>query len=280
MQWSPRPFYYLTNVFFSSGGAGPTLTVVSLLAVVGTVIAWRKRDRTLIYLAAFWIVPVVVVSLFLPAKNPRYVFVSVPFEFVLASRAAAEIFTALRRAVSSGERGISIRVRQALVGVFAAACSLAIVMSTIGSLSDYGPLAEVAFGANVQHANLNLDFPDAVNYVKAHEAKGDAVIAVGPANLTGGNLGRPPTYWVSANRTQSLLYVFEKNNQVVDTQYGIPVLLNAAEFETAIDAHQRDWLVIADQNADRFIPGIKAIVTSRFRLVYEGESVSVFLCTN
>ena len=96
-----RPFYYLTNVFFSSGGAGPTLTVVSLLAVVGTVIAWRKRDRTLIYLAAFWIVPVVVVSLFLPAKNPRYVFVSVPFEFVLASRAAAEIFTALRRAVSS-----------------------------------------------------------------------------------------------------------------------------------------------------------------------------------
>ncbi len=65
-----------------------------------------------------------------------------------------------------------------------------------------------------------------MHYVKAHEHKGDAVIAVGPANLTGGSLGRAPTYWLSANRTQTLLYVFEKNNQVVDTQYGVAVLLN------------------------------------------------------
>ncbi len=204
VQWSPKPFFYLTNVFFSPGGPGPTLTVVSLLAVVGTVIGWRQRDRTLLYLAAFWIVPVVVVSLFLPAKNPRYVFITIPFEFVLASRACAEIFTAVRRALSSGERGASMVARHALAGVFAAACALAIVMSTVGSLSDYGPLAEVAFGADVQHYNSNLNFPEAVNYVKAHEEKGDSVIAVGPANLTGANLGRPPTYWVSANRTQTL----------------------------------------------------------------------------
>ncbi len=92
VQWSPKPFYYLANVFFTPGGPGPALTVVSLLAVVGTVIGWRRRDRVLVYLAAFWIVPVVVVSLFLPAKNPRYVFITLPFEFILASRAGAEIF--------------------------------------------------------------------------------------------------------------------------------------------------------------------------------------------
>jgi hypothetical protein len=66
----------------------------------------------------------------------------------------------------------------------------------------------------------------------------------------------------------------------VDTEYGIPVLLNASEFETAIDSHRRDWLVVSDQNAVRFIPSIGSLVQSRFRLVYSGESVSVFLCTN
>jgi hypothetical protein len=280
VQWSPKPFFYLANVFFTPGGPGPALTVVSLLAVIGTVIGWRSRDRALLYLAAFWIVPVVVVSLFLPAKNPRYVFITLPFEFILASRACAEIFSVLCRAVSSGEQGVSRLAHRMLTLVFAGACGLAVMMSTVGSLSDYGPLAQVLFGANVQHSNLDLDYPDAVDYVKAHEHKGDAVIAVGPANLTGGSLGRAPTYWLSANRTQTLLYVFEKNNQVVDTQFGVPVLLNINEFETAIDAHPRTWLVVADQNASRLVPSMRGVVINRFRMVYEGESVSVFLCTN
>jgi hypothetical protein len=280
VQWSPKPFYYLANVFFTPGGPGPALTVVSLLAVIGTVIGWRSRDRVLVYLATFWIVPVVIVSLFLPAKNPRYVFITLPFEFILASRACAEIFAFVSRAVSSGERGVSRVARRTLTLVFAGACGLAVMMSTVGSLSDYGPLAQVLFGANVQHFNLDLDYPNAVHYVEAHEHKGDAVIAVGPANLTGGSLGRAPTYWLSANRTQTLLYVFEKNNQVVDTQYGVPVLLNINEFETAIDAHPRTWLVVADQNAGRLVPSMKSVVANRFRMVYEGESVSVFLCTN
>jgi hypothetical protein len=280
VQWSPQPFYYLDNVYFPSGGPGSTLTIVSLLAVVGVVIGLRKRDRTLLYLAAFWIVPAVVISLFLPAKNIRYAFITLPFVFALACRAAAEIFELVRRAVTSGERGPSQTVRAAMAVVLAAACGMAVTMSLVGSLSDYGPLTEVLFGANVQHFDSDLDYPNAVSYVKAHEEPGDAVIAVGPANLTGYSLGRAPTYWVSANKTQTLLYVFEKDNQAVDTEYGIPVLLNASEFETAIDSHRRDWLVVSDQNAVRFIPSIGSLVQSRFRLVYSGESVSVFLYTN
>jgi hypothetical protein len=278
VQWSPRPFYYLVNVFFTPGGPGPSLTIVSILAVIGVVIGWRQRDKTLIYLAAFWIIPTIVVTLFLPAKNPRYVFITLPFVFILATRAASEIFFVLRKIMTSGERGMSQTARRVLLGLLAAACTLAVMMSTVGSLSDYGPLSEALVGADVQH--FNLDYPDAVAYVKAHQKRGDAVIAVGPANLTGASLGRAPTYWVSANRTQTLLYVFEKNNQVVDTEYGIPVLLNAGEFEAAIDAHPRVWLVVADQNVGRLLPGVKSIVTNRFRMVYEGESVSVFLCTN
>ena len=280
VQWSPQPFYYLDNVYFPSGGQGSTLTIVSLLAVVGVVIGLRKRDRTLIYLAAFWIVPAVVISLFLPAKNIRYAFITLPFVFALACRAAAEIFELVRRAVTSGERDLSQTVRTAMTVVLAAACGMAVMMSLVGSVSDYGPLTETLFGADVQHFDSDLDYPNAVAYVKAHEERGDAVIAVGPANLTGYSLGRAPSYWVSANKTQTLLYVFEKDNQAVDTEYGIPVLLNASEFETAIDSHRRDWLVVSDQNAVRFIPSVGSLVQSRFRLVYSGESVSVFLCTN
>jgi hypothetical protein len=278
VQWSPRPFYYLVNVFFMPGGPGPSLTIVSTLAVVGGVIGWRRRDKTLIYLAAYWIIPTIVVTFFLPAKNPRYVFITLPFVFLLATRAASEIFTVLHKIMTSGERAVSRSARQVMLVLLAAACTLAVMMSTVGSLSDYGPLSETLVGADVQH--FNLDYPDAVAYVSAHEHRSDAVIAVGPANLTGASLGRAPTYWVSANRTQTLLYVFEKDNQVVDTEYGIPVLLNAGEFEDAIDARPRTWLVVADQNVGRLLPGVKSIVASRFQLVYEGESVSVFLCAN
>ncbi len=280
LQWSPRPFYYIVNVFFTPGAPGGALTVISLLAVVGIIIGWRQRDHATIYLAAFWIVPLIVVSFLLPAKNPRYVFVTLPFVFLLATHAASNIYQFLRKAMTSGERGRSRSARRALTAILALACGLAALMSTFGSLTDYGPLTEVLFGADVQHANVSLDFPSAVAYVKAHEARGDAIIAVGPANLTGGSLGHAPTYWLPANRTHDLLYVFEKDNRAVDTEYGVPVLLNAAEFEDAIDAHHRVWLVASDENANRFLPAVRTLVLSRFRLVYEGESVSVFLCTN
>ncbi len=280
VQWSPRPLFYLVHVFFTPGGRGGVLTIISILAVVGIAIGWKRKDATVIYLAAFWVVPLIVVSLFLPAKNTRYVFITLPFVFALATRAAADIYGLVRNAVTTGERGRSRSLRLGFAVILALACGLAATMSTVGSLIDYGPLSGVLFGANVQHNSINLDYPDAVDYVKAHEERGDAVIAVGPANLTGNTLGHAPTYWVSANRTQTLLYVFEKDNHVVDTEYGIPVLLNGAEFEAAIDAHRRLWLVVSDENSWRFQPAVRSIVKSRFKLVYEGESVSVFLCTN
>jgi len=198
----------------------------------------------------------------------------------MATRAASDIYQFLRSALTTEERGPSRSARRALISIFALACAAAALMSTAGSLTDYGPLTEVLFGANVQHDNVGLDFPSAVAYVKAHQRLGDAVIAVGPANLTGGSLGHAPSYWLPANRTHDLLYVFEKNNRAVDTEYGVPVLLNAGEFEAAIDAHHRVWIVASDSNANRFQPLVRAIVQSRFKLVYEGESVSVFLCTN
>jgi hypothetical protein len=280
LQWSPRPFYYIVNVFFTSGGPGAVLTIISLLAVVGVIIGWRQRDHTTIYLAAFWIIPTIIVSLLLPAKNPRYVFITLPFVFLLATHAASDIYQFLRNTMTTGERGTSRSVRRTLTIILALACGLAALMSTAGSLTDYGPVTGVLFGADVQTDNVSLDFPSAIAYVKAHEDRGDAVIAVGPANLTGGSLGHAPTYWLPANRTHNLLYVFEKDNRAVDTEYGIPVLLNAAEFEAAIDAHRRVWLVSSDENANRFLPAVRAVVISRFKLVYEGESVSVFLCTN
>jgi hypothetical protein len=278
IQWSPQPFYYVVEVFFNPAGAGAALTVLSSLAVIGALVGWRRRLKDRLFLAACWLVPVAVVSLFLPAKNARYAFVTIPFVVALAYCGATDVFDLLRRAVTHGEGRALGAVRRASLGALAGLGALAMVMSTVGSLSDYGPAAEALVGSNVQH--FNLDYPDAVSYVKAHLQPGDAVIAVGPANLTGWSLGRAPTYWVSANRTQTLLYVFEKDNQVVDTQYGIPVLVNAEDFERAVDSHPRVWLVVADENTDRMLPGVKQILTSRFQLRYEGESVSAFLATN
>ena len=118
------------------------------------------------------------------------------------------------------------------------------MLSLIGGLNDYGTWTGSLFSANVSHRWL--DYPTAVSYVKARIEPGDAVIAAGTPNLVGNSLGHAPNYWIPPHRTETLLYVFEKNGQAVDTQYGIPTIFNATDFQNALEDHQRVWLIGPD----------------------------------
>ena len=74
-----------------------------------------------------------------------------------------------------------------------------------------------------------------------------------------------------------LLYLFEKNGQVVDTQYGIPSILSGANLERVIDGHSRTWLVTADDLIASLPPSELMLLRTRFSLVSESASTSVFL---
>ncbi len=277
VQWSPQPFYYFENFFFADPTYGASITVVSSLAVVGTIVGIWRKEAIRLYLAAFWLVPTAVVSLVLLTKDTRYVFLCLPFVFALAACGTVDIVDAVRRVVGA-VRG-STRVHRTFVEVLAGLSVLAIMLSLIGGLNDYG-----TWTGSVFHANISrrwLDYPTAVAYVKAHEKPGDIVIADSSApNLVGYSLGRAPNYWIPPHRTETLLYVFEKDDRPVDTQYGIPVLMNAQTFLSALDSAKRAWIVGDSSLIRALLPSIRTIVQQRFTLKEEGESVSVLLATN
>ena len=277
VQWSPQPFYYFENFFFANPTYGASITVVSSLAVVGTIVGIWRKEAIRLYLAAFWLVPTAVVSLVLLTKDTRYVFLCLPFVFALAACGTVDIIDAIRHIVGA-VRG-STRLRRTLVELLAALSVVAIMLSLIGGLNDYGTWTGSAFHANITHRWL--DYPTAVAYVKAHEKPGDIVIADSSApNLVGYSLGRAPNYWIPPHRTETLLYVFEKHDRPVDTQYGIPVLMNAQTFLSALDSSTRAWIVGDSSLVRALLPSIRTIVQQRFTLKEEGESVSVLLATN
>ena len=276
VQWSPQPFYYFENYFFVDPTYGASITVVSSLAVIGTIVGLIRKDAMRLYLAAFWLVPTAVVSLILLTKDTRYVFLCLPFVFALAACGTVDIIDAVRQVVA---RGVSRGLRRFFVESLAALATVAIMVSLIGGLNDYGTWTETVFHANISHRWL--DYPTAVAYVKAHLEPGDIVIAESSApNLVGYNLGRAPNYWIPPHRTETLLYVFEKNDQPVDTQYGIPVLMNAHTFLAALDKAPRVWLIGQGNLIRGMLPSMREIVQQRFALVEDGESVAVLLATN
>ena len=276
VQWSPQPFYYFENYFFVDPTYGASITVVSSLAAVGTIVGLFRKDAMRLYLAAFWFVPTAVVSLILLTKDTRYVFLCLPFVFALAACGTVDIIDAVRRVV---ERGVTRGLRRFFVEALAALATVAIMLSLIGGLNDYGTWTETVFHANVTHRWL--DYPTAMAYVKAHLEPGDIVIAESSApNLVGYSLGRAPNYWIPPHRTETLLYVFEKNDQPVDTQYGVPVLMNAHTFLAALDKAHRVWLVGQGNLIRGMLPSMRQIVQKRFTMVEDGESVAVMLATN
>jgi hypothetical protein len=279
IQWSPQPFYYFSNFFFADPTYGASITVVSCLAVVGVVVGLFRKDAIRLFLTAFWLVPTAVVSLLLLTKDTRYVFLSLPFVFALAAAGTVDIIDAVRHVVMRGAGNGESKLRRVFVELLAALLVVAISISLIGGLNDYGTWTGSAFHANVSHRWL--DYPTAVAYVKGHMKPGDIVIADSSApNLVGYSLGHAPNYWVAPHRTETLLYVFEKNDRPVDTQYGTPVILNAQTFLTAIDSAPRVWLVGATPLIGGLLPTIRTIVQHRFTMKEQGESVSVLLATN
>jgi hypothetical protein len=272
--WSPAPFFYIDQFFFTRVQSGASITVVSLLALTGIALGLHRRVPERCYLAAFLVVPVVVVTLLLPAKDTRYAFITLPFDFALAAAGTADLLDAASRAAGA----VAGTVARLLQGVFAALVVAAIGLSLIGGIGDYGVL--VARVTHSDYAHRWFDYPRADAYVKSHLEPGDGVIAASSLDLVADSLRPELVGWIPYHRSSTLLYLIEQHGKAVDTEYGIPAILNGIDFEISIDSRHRTWLVVADDDISGLLPAERALLESRFRLAEEGEQVSVFLATN
>jgi hypothetical protein len=277
--WSPSPFYYLNNVFFTHEDHAATLTFVTLLAVLATITGLHRRQSLRLYLAAFWLVPVSAVAVLLPAKQTRYGFLSFGFEFALAACGAADIGGWVARAVTHTPRASApANGHKLLLGTASLVVAAAMMTSMIGSVGSYGPA--VARLAGSSYSRGHNDFDRAGRYVRDHLGPGDAVVAAAPANLVAYSVGRTPDYWMPYRQGGRLLYLFEKGGRAVDTQFGVPAILDRNDLERAIDAHRRTWLLTASGYLSSMLVSQQALLQTRFQLVSESETTAVFLSVN
>ena len=110
-------------------------------------------------------------------------------------------------------------------------------ISLFNGPSDVGPISMKFLRSNVAHSQYDYGTADA--YVRSHWQRGDAVIAAGRPNWVEQGIGEKLTYWMTYHQSYVLLYVFEKNAQLVDTQFGVPVILNDEQLVRDIDVHPR-----------------------------------------
>jgi hypothetical protein len=275
--WSPNPFFYIDNVFLTPGTTGG-ITMVSWLALLAALTALRRRDHWRGYLVAFWAVPATLLSLVFPSDYTRYVFICLPFVFVLAGGALGDIADWAGEALARLKLGEHSRTRTALCGTASAVALVAVALSLVNGPSDVGPISVKFLRSDVAHSQYDYGTADA--YVRSHWQRGDAVIAAGRPNWVEQGIGEKLTYWMTYHQSYVLLYVFEKDAQLVDTQFGVPVILNDEQLVRDIDVHPRIWLITSDDNISSFPPAERATLASRFKLVENGESTCVYLATN
>ncbi len=280
VNWSPAPFFYISQFFFTRVASGASITVVSLLALVGIGVGLHRRCVERCYLAVFLVVPVLVVTFLLPAKDTRYAFVSLPFDFVLAAAGAGDVLGLVARVVVPPPAAGTARtkIHRALHATFGLLLTVAVGASLIGGVGDYGILVARVTGSD--YAHRWFDYPRADAYVSAHLRPGDGVIAAASLDLVADSLRSSIVGWIPYHRSSALLYLIEQHGQAVDTEFGIPAILNGIDFEVSIDSRLRTWLIVADDDIGGLLPAERSLIESRFRLVEEGEDVSVFLATN
>jgi hypothetical protein len=82
---------------------------------------------------------------------------------------------------------------------------------------------------------------------------------------------------VIATGRDKLIFLMEKNGQAVDTVYGAPAILTAADLQHVIDNHHRIWIVTDQGNYMRSVSRqITTMILNDFDCVAESATAAVY----
>jgi hypothetical protein len=267
-------WYYLSNVFFQSNGG---LALVSTLAFLASIVGLLKRSLVRNYLTGFLWVEIFMLSVVFAPRINRYTFIVLPPLFLLAALGAQDLLQGARRLATPGDA--SPRVRRAMGRIATAGLGLVIVWLAVSqptSVQSYGLAVSDALRSPTQMQYV--DYPYITAYMQRHWRPGDMWVAAAPANIAAEYLGRPPDRIIQTHSNDRFFYMFEKNGQAVDTQYGVPVVLAPSDLQRLLETHHRIWLVTDDT---RYLaglpPGFIDVINQHFAKVVEGATSVAYL---
>lgn len=283
--------YYFYLMFYPDvlgSGSLPWLTMNSLLAVVGVVLAVRRRELVAKYCALFLFVSFLTLMLIFTLTSDRYIYPLLPVYYLLGAYALftlleglwAFIQIRLASAPLSSRNGteemdrmcapVSRPVRIAAKSGMALllACVLLLPMLPVSNYNLF--VSQVAGFSYHRHY---ADYDAIGSYIQQHWRKGDIVVAVSPAISVLYYVGHV-NYFFSVDRA---LYLFEKDGHIVDTPTGSIALLDQQDFQAVVAMNIRIWIISdngvyqsQDTKDGRFV------FPPDFHLVYEGYGSAIY----
>jgi 4-amino-4-deoxy-L-arabinose transferase-like glycosyltransferase len=273
----------------------PLLVVDSILAILGCVIAFQRKDQRARYCALFLIVSTMTLIFLFTMTNQRYYYPILPVYYLMAAYSSWNvlhtlwIFARLRLTFPHVKHWVSERLifpSSIIIRLFPLLLRLAsgatitfvcasLLLIPMLPLSNFNLFVSRALG--LQYHRHFADYDTAGRFMHDHMLPGDTVIAITPAVIILYEVGKVDDFF-SIDRA---LFLMEKNGQLTDTTTGSHPLLNEAELQTVLAKHSRIWFVADNTRGSGYLGGITksgrfVFPPPGFSLVYEGYNSGVY----
>jgi 4-amino-4-deoxy-L-arabinose transferase-like glycosyltransferase len=229
-----------------------TIPVVSLFAVVGAVLFFKRERQTALLLILSIIIPFYFFSFHLELWGYRYLYFLLPIVFILFAYGVVHFVDLIPE----------LRPRPIL--------SLLLPVLLLGLTLSYGFVfmphsCYYHFDPTIQQP----DFKKAYNFVEENRSEGDIVIDAWPV-VGMFYLSKTPDYYLQWDTSGTHVKVVE-NGEPREAQSNAPVIENLTMLEDVIEDSERGWIVI-DSYAWSWLPDDERDFISGLNYYEEGSS--------
>ena len=280
--------YYLKLLFtpwaFNSATNPPMITLTSILAAIGCILAFRSTNSKAKYCAWLFLCSFLTLMLVFTLRSDRYVYPIFPIYFLLAAYAVQRMLKALwalvqpRSQTTPGNGSTSAGANRGYISVLvtvtawltAAVFAMSILIMPALPLVNYNLFVSQLIGYSY-HRHY-ADYDGIGQYMQQHWRKGDIVITINPALTTLYYVGHI-NYYFSIDRA---LFIIEKNGRLVETATGASPLLNQSDLLAAMAPNTRIWL-LSDNGPYQAAMLNRFVMPPGFHLVYEGYQSAIYV---
>ncbi len=280
--------YYLKLIFapwsFNKAVNPPVITLTSILAAIGCILAFRSTDSKAKYCAWLFLGSFLTLMLVFTLRSDRYLYPIFPIYYLVAAYAVQRMFKALwtlvqpdsQRTLRNGRSSAS--ANRGYISAFVVVAAWLTAMSFAASilimpalpLDNYNVFISQLTGYSY-HRHY-ADYDGIGQYMQQHWRKGDIVITINPALTTLYYVGHL-NYYFSIDRA---LFIIEKDGHIVETATGASPLLNQSDLLAAMTPNTRIWL-LSDNGPYQAAMLNRFTMPAGFHLVYEGYQSAIYV---
>lgn len=280
--------YYLKLIFapwsFNKAVNPPVITLTSILAAIGCILAFRSTDSKAKYCAWLFLCSFLTLMLVFTLRSDRYVYPIFPIYYLLAAYAVQRMFKALwtlvqpRSQATPGNGRTSAGTNRGYISAFVTVTAwltgvvfaMSILIMPALPLVNYNLFLSQLTGHSY-HRHY-ADYDGIGQYMQQHWRQGDIVITINPALTTLYYVGHI-NYYFSIDRA---LFIIEKDGRLVETATGASPLLNQSDLLAAMTPNTRIWL-LSDNGPYQAAMLNRYSMPPSFHLVYEGYQSAIYV---